>query len=86
MQKFIHNLALLAGLAALSSGLWHGWDLQLTLQRVGVSCLGFFILGGGLVLVVRSEPANRGNEQAGVNRAHGIGRQMGGNGLQSQIG
>lgn len=75
MQKFIHNIALLAALAALSVGLWQDWGVLLTLQRVAFSYVGFFALGVILVLVVRSVPADRGNDQARPDHGGGSGPQ-----------
>jgi hypothetical protein len=54
MQKFIHNLALLASLIVLSCGLWQDWAVWLTVQRMFISYLGFFLGGSGLSLAFRA--------------------------------
>lgn len=74
MKNFIHNVSLLAGLAALSSGLWHDWDIWLTLQRVVISYLGFFALGLVLALMVRfgSRREDSGQQEADGRRNAGL--------------
>lgn len=54
MQKFIHNLALLASLIVLSCGLWQDWAVWLTVKRMFISYLGFIICGSGLFLAFRA--------------------------------
>ncbi|MEN8005407.1 MAG: hypothetical protein ABFS42_00190 [Candidatus Krumholzibacteriota bacterium] len=54
MQKFIHNVALLASFVVLSCGLWQDWGAWLTVKRMFVSYMGFFICGSGLFLAFRA--------------------------------
>jgi hypothetical protein len=54
MNQFVHNLALLAGLAALCAGLWQDWGLLVTLEKMVISYLGGFILVALMVLAVRA--------------------------------
>lgn len=54
MNQLVHNLALLAGLAALCAGLWQDWGLLTTLKKMAISYLGGFILVALMVLVVRA--------------------------------
>ena len=56
MQKFIHNVALLASLIALTCGLWQDWGVWLTVKRMFISYLGFFTCGSCLFLVFRAIP------------------------------
>ncbi len=56
MQKFIHNVSLLASLIALAVGLWDDWGTWITMKRMLISYLGFFFLGSFLALVIRAIP------------------------------
>lgn len=54
MNQLVHNLALLAALAALCAGLWQDWGLLTTLKKVVVAYLGGYLLVSVMVLFVRS--------------------------------
>ena len=54
MQKFIHNVALLASFIVLSAGLWQDWGVGLTIKRMFISYLGFFAVGSCLFLAFRT--------------------------------
>ncbi len=56
MQKFIHNVALLASIIVLSCALWQDWGMWLTVKRLLISYLGFFTIGSCLFLAFRSVP------------------------------
>lgn len=56
MQKFIHNISLLASLIALAAALWQDWGVWLTVQRMLISYLGFFFFGSFLSLAIRAIP------------------------------
>jgi uncharacterized membrane protein len=56
----IHNVALLASLAALVAGFWQDWGTWLTVKRMLISYLAFFC-GCFLILAVRALPVLEGN-------------------------
>jgi len=68
MLKFIHKVALLASLIALAAGLWQDWDVWLTLKRMLVSYLGFFLFGCFLSLAVRVVPLLEGRQEFPQNK------------------
>ena len=54
MPRFIHTLALAAGLIALMTGLWNDWSLIVVVKRLAVSYLGCFVLASVLALVIKT--------------------------------
>ena len=62
MRMFIHNVALLASLAALAAGLWQDWETWLTVKRMLISYLGFFC-GSFLILAIRALLLLEGNPE-----------------------
>lgn len=75
MQKFIHNIALAAGLVVLTCGLWQDWAVWLTLKRMFLSYLGFFGGGTALYLTFRAvrmhetKPLKEGENQTSGRRS-----------------
>lgn len=70
MQKFIHNLALLACLMVLCCGLWQDWAVWLTVKRMIIGYLVFFCGGSGLFIAFKAvhlldpAPGKSGSERA----------------------
>ena len=56
MQKFIHNVALLASLVALAASIWQDWGLWTTVKRMLISYLSFYFFGSFLSLTVLAIP------------------------------
>lgn len=54
MPRFIHTLALAAGLVTLVTGLWSDWGVLVVVKRMAIAYLGFFVLSSVMALVVRS--------------------------------
>ena len=78
MQKFIHNISLLASLIALAAALWQDWGVWLTVERMLVSYLAFFFFGSFLSLAMRAIPLLEGKTNAPG--------QVQGDGMESAIG
>jgi hypothetical protein len=66
MQKFIHNLALLASLVALGAGLWQDWGVWLAIKRMAISYLIFLAAGSLGLLAMQMVLSGRGMESANV--------------------
>lgn len=56
MQKFIHNVALMASLVALGASLWQDWGIWTTVKRMLISYLTFYFFGSFLSLAVLAIP------------------------------
>jgi len=54
MNRFIHEVSLMAALLVLVASLWQDWGTLVTLKRMLVSYLCFFGMGAGMTLVVRA--------------------------------
>ncbi len=67
MQKFIHNVALLASFIVLSCGLWQDWGAGFTVKRMFISYLGFFCCGSCLLLAFRAVPPEESEPRAANN-------------------
>lgn len=68
MLKFIHKVALLASLIALAVGLWQDWEVWLTLKRMLISYLGFYLFGSFLSIAVRMVSLLDGSSKCPKNR------------------
>jgi hypothetical protein len=60
MNRFVHEIALMATLIVVGASLWQDWGTLTTLKRMLVAYLCFFGLGAGLGLALRAaRPASR---------------------------
>ena len=64
MNRFIHEISMMAALIVLGASLWQDWGTLTTVKRMLVAYLCFFGLGAGLTLALRAVrrlevPANR---------------------------
>lgn len=62
MQKFIHNVALMASLVALGASLWQDWGIWTTVKRMLISYLSFYFFGSFLSLMVLAIPHLEGKQ------------------------
>ena len=61
MNRFIHEVSLMAALLVLVASLWQDWGTLVTLKRMLVSYLCFFGMGAGMTLVVRAARVSPGS-------------------------
>lgn len=54
MGQVIQTIAVASAACVLVVGLWQGWGTLAVLKRAVIAYLGFFALGAGLLLLVRS--------------------------------
>lgn len=54
MNRFIHEIAMMAALIVVGASLWQDWGTLATVKRMLVAYLCFFGLGAGLTLAVRA--------------------------------
>ena len=54
MNRFIHEIAMMAALIVVGASLWQDWGTLTTVKRMLVAYLCFFGLGAGLALAVRA--------------------------------
>jgi len=54
MNRFIHEISMLAALIVLGASLWQDWETLTTVKRMLVAYLCFFGLGAGLTLAIRA--------------------------------